>query len=81
MLFADDCLRWKISYPSTRRWLDRGKPREMQEIWYACQTIICTIINVARGGGVRTVHTPMALTGATRETQEKRTPAGRAFII
>lgn len=28
-------LRWKISYPSTRRWLDRGNPRDAGE-WYAC---------------------------------------------
>ena len=33
------CLRWKISYPSTRRWLDRGDPRDAGE-WYACQTVL-----------------------------------------
>lgn len=33
-----DCLRWKISCPSTRRWLDRGNPRDAGE-WHACQTI------------------------------------------
>lgn len=32
-------LRWKISYPSTRRWLDRGNPRDAGE-WYACQTVL-----------------------------------------
>ena len=34
------CLRWRISYPSTRRWLDRGNPRDAGE-WYACQTASC----------------------------------------
>lgn len=29
-------MRWKNSYPSTRRWLDRGNPRDAGE-WYACQ--------------------------------------------
>ena len=33
-----DCLRWKISSPSTRRWLDRRNPRDAGE-WDACQTI------------------------------------------
>ena len=30
-------MRWKNTYPSTRRWLDRGNPRDAGE-WYACQT-------------------------------------------
>ena len=29
-------LRWKISWPSTRRWLDRSKPRDAGEC-HACQ--------------------------------------------
>ena len=31
--------------------------------------------SVIRGGGIRTIHTPMVTTGETRETQEKCTPA------
>ena len=37
-----DCLRWKISYPSKRRWLDRENPRDAGE-WYACQTVLLFI--------------------------------------